>query len=75
MDNQDLQNALFVELESNIADESIARKGYYNLLMKFQSLLTETEKEQINEIIAEELKHTHLLSAMIENRNHITAEE
>ena len=35
MDNKDLQNALFVELESNIADESIARKGYYNLLMKF----------------------------------------
>ena len=53
MDNKDLQNALFVELESNIADESIARKGYYNLLMKFQCILSETEKEQINEIIAE----------------------
>ncbi len=75
MDNRDLQNALFVELESNIADESIARKGYYNLLMKFQCILSETEKEQINEIIAEELKHTKLLTAMIESRNHIVAED
>ena len=43
--------------------------------MKFQCILSETEKEQISEIIAEELKHTKLLTAMIESRNHIVAEE
>ena len=75
MENKELLNAFFSELETNIADEAMARKGYYNLLIKFDCLLTTDERLQINEIISEELKHSILLSAMIENRNHIIAED
>lgn len=75
MDNPALMNALFIELENNIADEAIARKGYYNLLTKFIGVLSEEEKSQVEEIIAEELKHSKLLTAMIQNRNHIMAED
>ena len=75
MENKELLNAFFSELETNIADEAIARKGYYNSLTKFDCLLTSDERLQINEIISEELKHSILLSAMIENRNHIVAED
>lgn len=69
------QDALFVELERNIADEADARKGYYILLSKFAHLLEPKELEDFKEIIAEELKHTRLLNEMIERRNHIVAED
>lgn len=69
------ENALFVELEKNIADESEAREGYYRLLSKYGYLLSEYEIEDFKEIIAEELKHTNLLNAMIQRRNGIVAEK
>lgn len=68
------QNALFVELEKNIADESEARMGYYSLLVKFSDLLSDEELAQFEEIISEELKHTNLLNTMIQRRNKIIAE-
>lgn len=69
------ENALFVELEKNIADESEAREGYYRLLSKYSYLLTPYEIDDFREIIAEELKHTNLLNAMIQRRNGIIAEK
>lgn len=65
---------LFVELEKNIADESEAREGYYRLLSKYDYLLSDREIADFREIIAEELKHTNLLNAMIRRRNGILAE-
>ncbi len=68
------ENALCVELEKNIADEAEAREGYYRLLSKFSYLLSDGELGDFEEIIAEELKHTNLLNAMIRRRNGIVAE-
>lgn len=62
-------------LEQNIADEAEAREGYYKLLEMFQMELTEREKEQIREIIAEELKHSEILAKMIYRRTAIVAED
>lgn len=69
------ENALCMELEKNIADESEARGNYYKLLSKYGFFLTRDEIEDIEEIIAEELKHTNLLNAMIQRRNGIIAEK
>lgn len=69
------ENALFAELEKNIADEAEARLGYYILLTKFEYLLDEKERKDFEEIISEELKHTNLLNAMIQRRNGIVAEK
>ena len=71
---KDDENALFAELEKNVADEAEARMSYYILLTKFGYLLSEQEQEDFREIIAEELKHTNLLNEMIQRRNHIMAE-
>ena len=68
------ENALFAELERNVADEAEARQGYYILLTKFGYLLNEKETEDFREIIAEESKHTNLLNDMIQRRNGIIAE-
>lgn len=68
------ENALFVELEKNIADEAAARMGYYELLVKFSHLLDDQEIEDFQEIIAEELKHTKILEFMIRRRNGIIPE-
>lgn len=65
---------LFVELERNIADEASAREGYYRLLSRYGNLLTDGERLIFDEIIAEELKHSQLLNAMIRRRNGIVAE-
>lgn len=73
--NFEEQNALFVELEDNIADEATAREKYYRLLSKFGYLLDKSEIDDIREIISEELKHTNLLNAMIQRRNGIIAEK
>ena len=67
--------AVSAELEKTVMDESEARRGYYILLTKFSHLFTEEELEQFNLIIAEELKHTIMLNAMIERINKIKAEE
>ena len=68
-------NALLAELEDNIADEATARQNYYLLLEDYDDELSDAEKRAIEEIIAEELKHTKVLSDMIWRRNHIIAED
>lgn len=61
-------------LEHNIADEAKARGEYYRLLEMFQMEFTSKEKEEIREIIAEELKHSDMLAKMIYRRTGIVAE-
>lgn len=60
--------------EQNIADEAKAREGYYKILDCFENELSESEKREIREIIAEELKHSEMLSKMIYRRTGIVAE-
>lgn len=67
-------NRFFAELERNIADEAIARKGYYHILDLYDDVLYDIEKAQLNEIIAEELKHSEILKDMIYRRNKILPE-
>ena len=62
-------------LEHNIADEANAREEYYRLLEMFQMELTSNEKDEIREIIAEELKHSEMLAKMIYRRIGIVAED
>lgn len=69
------ENALFQEIENNIADEAEARQGYYLLMEEYSHLLTDSEIEDIKEIISEELKHSILLNNMIRRRNGIVAEK
>ena len=66
---------LFQTLEHNIADEANAREEYYRLLEMFQMELTSKEKDEIREIIAEELKHSEMLAKMIYRRTSIVAED
>ena len=62
-------------LEQNIADEANAREGYYKILHCFADDLSSTEKREIREIIAEELKHSEILTRMIYRRTGIVAED
>ena len=62
-------------LEFNISEEAKARMFYYELIEKYAELLTREEMEEFEEIIAEELKHTELLSRMVRRRTGIVAEE
>lgn len=66
--------ALCQLLEENIADEAEARQGYFKIFEWFGDELTEREKQGLNEIIAEELKHSDILRAMIYRRSGIKAE-
>lgn len=61
-------------LEHNIAEEAKAREEYYRLLEMFSADLSDSEKEEFREIIAEELKHSDMLSRMIRRRTGIFAE-
>lgn len=61
-------------LEFNISEEAKARMFYYELIEQYAYLLSETEMEEFEEIIAEELKHTELLNRMIRRRNGILPE-
>lgn len=63
-----------VILEHNIADEALARKGYYEILEQFHSDLSEREIDDIVEIISEEMKHSDLLAKMIYRRTGIVSE-
>ena len=65
---------LIIELEKNIADEAEAREGYYRILKDYSEILDDQEIEQIENIIAEELKHSDLLHHMIYRRNLIAPE-
>ena len=67
--------ALYIELEQNIMDEAAARVGYYKLLLNFGYLLTQQEIAEIENIIAEELKHSVILNDMIYRRNMIAPEQ
>ena len=73
--NEERENALFIEVEKNIADEAEARMGYYRILEEFKDMLSDSEIADIREIISEELKHTILLENIIYRRNGIVAEE
>ena len=66
--------ALCQLLEENIADEAEARQGYFKIFEWFGEELTEREKKDLNEIIAEELKHSDMLRSMIYRRTGIVAE-
>ena len=66
--------ALCQLLEENIADEAEARQGYFKIFEWFGDELTEREKQELNEIIAEELKHSDILRAMTYRRSGIKAE-
>ena len=66
--------ALCQLLEENIADEAEARQGYFKIFEWFGDELTEREKQELNEIIAEELKHSNILRTMIYRRSGIKAE-
>ncbi len=61
-------------LESNIADEAEAREGYFKILDCFEDELSEREKQELREIIAEELKHSEILARMVYRRTSIVAE-
>lgn len=63
------------DLEKNIADEAEARIGYFQLLRYYSNLLLKEEIDLIEEIIAEELKHTEILSEMIKKRTGILPEK
>ena len=67
--------ALCQLLEENIADEAEARQGYYKILEQFGFNLSEREKQDLREIIAEELKHSEILTKMIYRRTGIVAED
>lgn len=62
-------------LEKNIADESVARQGYFAIFQEYFDDLSMDEIWQIKEIIAEELKHTEILRKMVRKRTKIDAED
>lgn len=64
-----------IELEKNIADEAEAREGYYKLLRDYKELLSKEELDKIEEIIAEELKHSIILEDIIYRINNILPEK
>ena len=64
-----------IELEKNIADEAEAREGYYRLLRDYKELLSKEELDKIEEIIAEELKHSVILEDIIYRINNILPEK
>lgn len=67
--------ALCQLLEENIADEAEARQGYYKIFEQYGFNLSERDKQEINEIIAEELKHSDILARMIYRRTGIIPED
>ena len=75
MQDGDYKYSLCQLLEQNIADEAEAREGYYKILHCFEDVLSEREKQDLREIIAEELKHSEILAKMIYRRTGIVAED
>ena len=75
MQEEDYKYSLCQLLEQNIADEAEAREGYYKILHCFEDILSEREKQDLREIIAEELKHSEILAKMIYRRTGIVAED
>ena len=75
MQDEDYKYSLCQLLEQNIADEAEAREGYYKILYCFENDFSEREKQELREIIAEELKHSEILAKMIYRRTGIVAED
>ena len=75
MQEEDYKYSLCQLLEQNIADEAEAREGYYKILYCFEDVLSKREKQELREIIAEELKHSEILAKMIYRRTGIVAED
>lgn len=75
MQEEEYKYSLCQLLEQNIADEAEAREGYYKILHCFEDVLSEREKQDLREIIAEELKHSEILAKMIYRRTGIVAED
>ena len=75
MQEEDYKYSLCQLLEQNIADEAEAREGYYKILHCFEDVLSEREKQDLREIIAEELKHSEIIAKMIYRRTGIVAED
>lgn len=72
---REIDYALVRLLEKNIADEAEAREGYFAIFEKYFNELSMEEIWDIKEIIAEELKHSNILSEMVERRTKIIAED
>ena len=70
-----IELALCQLLEENIADEAEARQGYFKILEQFGFNLAERERQELSEIIAEELKHSDILRKMVYRRTGIVAED
>ena len=66
---------LCAALEFNVSEEAKARKFYYELMERYPDSFTSYEIEQLQDIIAEELKHTRILNQMIKDRTGIVAEK
>ena len=62
-------------LEQLIAEEAEARESYYFLMASYLHLLTKDEISEVKEIISEELKHSNILSRIVERITEIRAEE
>lgn len=62
-------------LEQLIAEEADARKSYYSLMASYLHLLTKDDIDDVEEIISEELKHSNILSRIVERMTEIRAEE
>ena len=72
---REIDYALVRLLEKNIADEAEAREGYFAIFEKYFNELSMEEIWDIKEIISEELKHSNILSEMVERRTKIIAED
>lgn len=72
---REIDYALVRLLEKNIADEAEAREGYFAIFEKYFNELSMEEIWDIKEIIAEELKHSDILTRMVRRRTKIDAED
>ena len=72
---REIDYALVRLLEKNIADEAEAREGYFAIFEKYFNELSMEEIWDIKEIIAEELKHSDILTRMVRRRTEIDAED
>ena len=72
---REIDYALVRLLEKNIADEAEAREGYFAIFEKYFNELSMEEIWDIKEIIAEELKHSDILTRMVRRRTKIEAED
>ena len=75
MKDESFVSEFCADIENIIAHEAFARRSYYDLQAKYGKLIYSDEIAQLNEIIAEELKHSEILRDMIYRRTKILPEE